>query len=185
MDQGEIDVEEDGSGAGHRLNYRMMVSVTSMRDWKDTLNLPRTDFPMKANLPATEPATIARWDAMDLYARIRDAAPGRAALRAARRPALRQRPDPHRPRAQQDPEGLRRQVADDGRASTRRTCRAGTATACRSSSTSRASWARPAKDRSPVEFRRACRDVRRRSSSTRSATTSSASASSATGTIRI
>ncbi len=42
-----------------------------MRDWKDTLNLPRTDFPMKANLPATEPATLARWDAMDLYAAIR------------------------------------------------------------------------------------------------------------------
>ena len=33
-------------------------------DWKDTLNLPRTDFPMKANLPATEPAMIARWDEM-------------------------------------------------------------------------------------------------------------------------
>ncbi len=42
-----------------------------MRDWKDTLNLPRTDFPMKANLPATEPRTVARWDAMDLYAKIR------------------------------------------------------------------------------------------------------------------
>jgi isoleucyl-tRNA synthetase len=44
-----------------------------MRDWKDTLNLPRTDFPMKANLPATEPATIARWEAMDLYGRLRAA----------------------------------------------------------------------------------------------------------------
>ncbi|HUL72001.1 MAG TPA: isoleucine--tRNA ligase [Vicinamibacterales bacterium] len=42
-----------------------------MRDWKDTLNLPRTDFPMKANLPATEPRTIARWEAMDLYGKIR------------------------------------------------------------------------------------------------------------------
>ena len=42
-----------------------------MRDWKDTLNLPRTDFPMKANLPATEPVTIARWDEMGLYTRIR------------------------------------------------------------------------------------------------------------------
>ena len=50
-----------------------------MRDWKDTLNLPRTDFPMKANLPATEPATIARWDAMGLYAQIRASAPRRAA----------------------------------------------------------------------------------------------------------
>jgi isoleucyl-tRNA synthetase len=42
-----------------------------MADWKDTLNLPRTDFPMKANLPTTEPAVLARWDEMDLYGRIR------------------------------------------------------------------------------------------------------------------
>jgi isoleucyl-tRNA synthetase len=48
-----------------------------MTDWKDTLNLPRTDFPMKANLPATEPATIARWDAMGLHARLRDVRRGR------------------------------------------------------------------------------------------------------------
>jgi isoleucyl-tRNA synthetase len=44
-----------------------------MRDWKDTLNLPRTEFPMKANLPQTEPAVIARWDAMDLYRELRAA----------------------------------------------------------------------------------------------------------------
>jgi isoleucyl-tRNA synthetase len=48
-----------------------------MRDWKETLNLPRTDFPMKANLPVTEPATIARWDETGLYARIREARRGR------------------------------------------------------------------------------------------------------------
>jgi len=48
-----------------------------MRDWKATLNLPRTDFPMKANLQATEPQTIARWEAMDLYGRIRQARAGR------------------------------------------------------------------------------------------------------------
>jgi isoleucyl-tRNA synthetase len=48
-----------------------------MRDWKDTLNLPRTDFPMKANLPASEPETIARWDAMDLYGRLRAERAGR------------------------------------------------------------------------------------------------------------
>jgi len=44
-----------------------------MRDWKDTLNLPRTEFPMKANLPASEPVTIARWEAMRLEARLRTA----------------------------------------------------------------------------------------------------------------
>jgi len=43
-----------------------------MRDWKDTLNLPRTDFPMKANLPAAEPVTLERWQAMDLYGKIRE-----------------------------------------------------------------------------------------------------------------
>ena len=48
-----------------------------MRDWKDTLNLPQTDFPMKANLPATEPAMIARWEASGLYSQIREAGNGR------------------------------------------------------------------------------------------------------------
>ena len=41
-----------------------------MADWKDTLNLPRTDFPMKANLQTAEPEWLARWQAMDLYGRI-------------------------------------------------------------------------------------------------------------------
>src|SRR6186713_2570921 len=39
-------------------------------EWKDTVNLPRTDFPMKANLPAAEPEWLARWQAMDLYGKI-------------------------------------------------------------------------------------------------------------------
>jgi isoleucyl-tRNA synthetase len=43
-----------------------------MRDWKETLNLPRTDFPMKANLPTSEPATLARWASMNLYALIQE-----------------------------------------------------------------------------------------------------------------
>ena len=41
-----------------------------MADWKDTLNLPRTGFPMKANLPTTEPQALERWAAMDLYGKI-------------------------------------------------------------------------------------------------------------------
>ena len=43
-----------------------------MADWKHTLNLPRTGFPMRANLQTTEPAVIARWNEMGLYARIRE-----------------------------------------------------------------------------------------------------------------
>jgi isoleucyl-tRNA synthetase len=42
-----------------------------MADWKDTLNLPRTGFPMKANLPTSEPDALARWASMDLYGKIR------------------------------------------------------------------------------------------------------------------
>ena len=48
-----------------------------MSDWKDTLNLPRTDFPMKANLPAAEPVAIRRWEDMNLYQRLRDQGRGR------------------------------------------------------------------------------------------------------------
>src|ERR1700747_690714 len=35
--------------------------------WKQTLNLPRTDFPMKGNLTQLEPRILARWDAEDTY----------------------------------------------------------------------------------------------------------------------
>src|SRR5688572_925201 len=42
-----------------------------MPEWKDTVNLPRTEFPMKANLQTAEPVAIARWEAMDLYGQIR------------------------------------------------------------------------------------------------------------------
>src|SRR5512147_2390247 len=43
-----------------------------MPEWKDTVNLPRTGFPMKANLQTAEPEALARWDAMDLYQQIRE-----------------------------------------------------------------------------------------------------------------
>jgi isoleucyl-tRNA synthetase len=46
-------------------------------DVKKTVNLPRTDFPMKANLAQMEPKTLLRWDAEDLYAKIRAARAGR------------------------------------------------------------------------------------------------------------
>src|SRR5258708_5120473 len=45
-------------------------------DLKKTVNLPRTDFSMKANLPQTEPKALARWSQMDLYGRIRQARAG-------------------------------------------------------------------------------------------------------------
>src|SRR5688572_30272400 len=42
-----------------------------MPEWKDTVNLPRTGFPIKANLQTAEPEAIARWEAIDLYGQIR------------------------------------------------------------------------------------------------------------------
>ena len=41
-----------------------------MIDYKSTLNLPSTPFPMKANLAQREPQMLLNWDAMDLYSRI-------------------------------------------------------------------------------------------------------------------
>ena len=46
-------------------------------DYKATLNLPKTDFPMKADLPRREPEILARWSQADLYGKIRKAAKGR------------------------------------------------------------------------------------------------------------
>jgi len=42
-------------------------------DYKATLNLPRTDFPMKANLPQREPELLAWWEQERLYERIQEA----------------------------------------------------------------------------------------------------------------
>ncbi len=41
-----------------------------MSDYKTTLNLPKTDFPMKAGLTEREPAMLARWEAAGLYGEI-------------------------------------------------------------------------------------------------------------------
>jgi isoleucyl-tRNA synthetase len=42
-------------------------------NYKDTLNLPKTDFPMRGNLPKREPETIERWQQIDLYAKLQAA----------------------------------------------------------------------------------------------------------------
>ena len=48
-----------------------------MADYKHTLNLPDTPFPMRGNLPQREPDTLALWQEKNLYARIREACAGR------------------------------------------------------------------------------------------------------------
>lgn len=46
-------------------------------DYKSTLNLPQTKFPMKASLAQREPEALKRWQAMDLYQKIRQVSAGR------------------------------------------------------------------------------------------------------------
>ncbi len=46
-------------------------------DYKATLNLPRTEFPMKASLPQREPEMLRRWEEMGLYGRIRQQSRGK------------------------------------------------------------------------------------------------------------
>ena len=41
-------------------------------DYKDTLNLPQTDFPMRAGLPKREPEWLARWERLGVYDRLRE-----------------------------------------------------------------------------------------------------------------
>ncbi|MDG2328035.1 MAG: isoleucine--tRNA ligase [Halioglobus sp.] len=48
-----------------------------MSDYKDTLNLPKTAFPMKASLAQREPKRLQQWQDMDLYGKIREASAGR------------------------------------------------------------------------------------------------------------
>ena len=48
-----------------------------MTDYKQTVNLPRTDFSMKADLPRREPAMLQRWEEQKIYEKVRRAAQGR------------------------------------------------------------------------------------------------------------
>ena len=48
-----------------------------MSDYKATLNLPQTDFPMRGDLAKREPAMLKRWQDMDLYKKVRDVSKGR------------------------------------------------------------------------------------------------------------
>ncbi len=57
--------KSDGNGGG------------GARDWRETLFLPKTDFPMKAGLPKREPKLLERWARLGLYQRLREDAKGR------------------------------------------------------------------------------------------------------------
>ena len=51
--------------------------MTEQRDYRSTVFLPKTDFPMKAGLPQKEPGILARWQSEKIYEKTRDARRGR------------------------------------------------------------------------------------------------------------
>ncbi len=50
----------------------MCADTTETPDYKDTLNLPKTDFPMRAGLPKREPQWLERWEKIGVYDRLRE-----------------------------------------------------------------------------------------------------------------
>jgi len=50
--------------------------MTEQRDYRDTVFLPKTDFPMKAGLPQKEPGILSRWQAEGIYQQLRKARAG-------------------------------------------------------------------------------------------------------------
>ena len=56
-----------------------MTDSLTDRDYRDTLFLPTTDFPMRGGLPLREPEWIKRWDEMKLYGQLRADAKARGA----------------------------------------------------------------------------------------------------------
>jgi len=55
----------------------MPDDAASKPDYRSTVFLPKTDFPMKAGLPQKEPAILARWESENLYGQVRKARAGR------------------------------------------------------------------------------------------------------------
>jgi len=50
----------------------MSDTKDNSRDYRDTLNLPQTEFPMKAGLPKREPDLLTHWDTIGLRDKIRE-----------------------------------------------------------------------------------------------------------------
>ncbi len=50
----------------------MCADTPETVDYKSTLNLPKTDFPMRAGLPKREPEWLARWEKIGVYDRLRE-----------------------------------------------------------------------------------------------------------------
>ncbi|TVP46396.1 MAG: isoleucine--tRNA ligase [Halomonas sp.] len=54
----------------------MLTTADETMDYKHTLNLPETDFPMRGMLPKQEPGRVSQWQDMNIYQRLREARAG-------------------------------------------------------------------------------------------------------------
>ena len=84
------------------------------RDYRDTVFLPQTSFPMRGDLPKKEPAILARWEAMDLWGKLREASKGRPLFILHDGPPYANGNLHHRHRAEQNPQGCRQPHPPDG-----------------------------------------------------------------------
>ena len=55
----------------------MSDTTPTAPDYRDTVFLPQTDFPMRAGLPQREPEWLARWARIGIYDRLRERSAGR------------------------------------------------------------------------------------------------------------
>ncbi len=117
-----------------RLCPRPRPILPSMTDYRTTLNLPTTNFPMRAELPKREPARIGVVGANRHVPQAAGAEPraGRNAVDPARRAAVRQRRPAHGPLPQPLPQGCVRQDRACSTGAGPISSRAGTCTGCRS-----------------------------------------------------
>jgi isoleucyl-tRNA synthetase len=65
------------SAATSRRHASIFLPVRNMADYRKTLNMPDTPFPMRGDLAKREPAWVAAWQKMGLYQKIREASRGR------------------------------------------------------------------------------------------------------------
>ncbi|MDB4717353.1 hypothetical protein OAG11_00625 [Verrucomicrobia bacterium] len=79
-------------------------------NYKDTLNLPQTGFPMKADLVKREPQRLQAWEQAGLYDRIIESRRDREVFLLHDGPPLRQWGCPHRHGWQQDPQGFHPEI---------------------------------------------------------------------------
>jgi isoleucyl-tRNA synthetase len=64
----------------------MSNDTSTLPDYRSTVFLPQTEFPMRAGLPAREPDWLARWERLDIYGRLRAKAEAAAAAGSPRPP---------------------------------------------------------------------------------------------------